>query len=126
MQPADPINPMRVFHELSPLLPDDCILTADSGTSANWWARHLVLRSGMKAALSGTLATMTPAVPYALAAKFAYPDPAVIAAIGDGAMQMMGINAPIDIAPYPPPLPNKALGGVRLEHGGPHQGDWAA
>src|SRR3954449_7430892 len=100
MQPAEPINPMRVCHELSPLLPDNCILTADSGTSANWWARHLVLRSGMKAALSGTLATMTPAVPYALAAKFAYPDRAVIAAIGDGAMQMMGINALIDIAHY--------------------------
>jgi pyruvate dehydrogenase (quinone) len=76
------------------------ILTSDSGSATNWWARHLRMRSGMKAALSGTLATMCPAVPYALAAKFAYPDRPVIASIGDGAMQMIGINALIDIAKY--------------------------
>jgi pyruvate dehydrogenase (quinone) len=95
---ADPLNPLLVFHELSPRLPDNCILTADSGSATNWWARHLKLRKGMKAALSGTLATMCPAVPYALAAKFAYPDRPVIAALGDGAMQMLGMNALIDIA----------------------------
>jgi pyruvate dehydrogenase (quinone) len=97
---ADPINPQLVFQELSPRLPDRAILTADSGSATNWWARHLRLRAGMKAALSGTLATMCPAVPYALAAKFAYPDRPVIAAIGDGAMQMSGINALIDVARY--------------------------
>jgi pyruvate dehydrogenase (quinone) len=98
MQTATPLNPLRVFHELSPRLPDGCILTADSGSATNWWARHLKLRKGMRAALSGTLATMCPAVPYAFAAKTAYPDRPVIAAIGDGAMQMLGINALIDIA----------------------------
>jgi pyruvate dehydrogenase (quinone) len=98
MDDADPVNPQRVFHELSPRLPDDCILTADSGSATNWWARHLRLRRGMKAALSGTLATMCPAVPYAFAAKMAYPDRPVIAAVGDGAMQMLGINALIDVA----------------------------
>jgi pyruvate dehydrogenase (quinone) len=98
--PGDPINPMRVFQELSPLLPDGCILTADSGTAANWWARHLRLREGMQAGISGTLATMGCAVPYALAAKFAHPDRPVIAAVGDGAMQMIGNNALIDIAHY--------------------------
>jgi pyruvate dehydrogenase (quinone) len=97
---ADPINPQLVFHELSSRLPDGAILTADSGSATNWWARHLRLRAGMMAALSGTLATMCPAVPYALAAKFAYPDRPVIAAIGDGAMQMIGINALIDVARY--------------------------
>ena len=97
---ADPINPQHVFQELSPRLPDRAILTADSGSATNWWARHLRLRDGMQAALSGTLATMCPAIPYALAAKFAYPDRPVIAAIGDGAMQMIGINALIDIARY--------------------------
>src|SRR3712207_6334600 len=66
-------NPQREYHELSPRLPDRCILTADSGSATNWWARQLRLRDGMKAALSGTLATMCPGVPYALAAKFAYP-----------------------------------------------------
>src|SRR4051812_29374293 len=97
-QPADPLNPQLLFHELSPRLPDRCILTADSGSATNWWARHLRLREGMSAALSGTLATMCPAVPYALAAKFAHPDRPVVACIGDGAMQMLGINALIDVA----------------------------
>jgi pyruvate dehydrogenase (quinone) len=92
------INPLLVFHELSSRLPDNCILTADSGSATNWWARHLKLRKGMKAALSGTLATMCPGVPYAFSAKVAYPDRPVIASLGDGAMQMLGINALIDIA----------------------------
>jgi pyruvate dehydrogenase (quinone) len=95
---ARPLNPQRLFHELSPRLPDDCILTSDSGSATNWWARHLKLRRGMRTALSGTLATMCPAVPYAFAAKVAYPERPVIAAIGDGAMQMLGINGLIDIA----------------------------
>jgi len=99
-QAADPINPQLVFHELSSRLPDRAILTSDSGSATNWWARHLRLRAGMDAALSGTLATMCPAVPYALAAKFAYPDRPVIAAIGDGAMQMLGNNALVDLAHY--------------------------
>ncbi|MGN6663067.1 MAG: thiamine pyrophosphate-requiring protein [Solirubrobacterales bacterium] len=98
MVSAQPLNPLRVFHELSPRLPDGCILTADSGSATNWWARHLKLRKGMRTALSGTLATMCPAVPYAFAAKMTHPDRPVIAAIGDGAMQMLGINALIDIA----------------------------
>ena len=100
MDDAQPLNPQRVFHELSPRLPDRCILTSDSGSATNWWARQLKLREGMMAALSGTLATMCPAIPYALAAKFAYPDRPVIATLGDGAMQMIGINALIDIAKY--------------------------
>jgi pyruvate dehydrogenase (quinone) len=98
MVAAEPLNPQRLFHELSPRLPDDCILTSDSGSATNWWARHLKLRRGMRTALSGTLATMCPAVPYAFAAKMAYPERPVIAAIGDGAMQMLGINALIDVA----------------------------
>jgi pyruvate dehydrogenase (quinone) len=95
---AQPINPQLVFHELSDRLPDRAILLADSGSATNWWARHLKIRAGMKAALSGTLATMCPAVPYAVAAKYAYPDRPVVACLGDGAMQMLGINALIDIA----------------------------
>jgi pyruvate dehydrogenase (quinone) len=100
------LNPLLVFSELSKRLPDRAMLTADSGSATNWWARHLRLRSGMRAALSGTLATMCPAVPYAVAAKFAYPDRPVIACIGDGAMQMLGINALIDIAKYADRWPN--------------------
>src|SRR5215217_2444132 len=109
MLDADPINPQRVFHELSPKLPDNCILTADSGSATNWWARQLKLRKGMRAALSGTLATMCPGVPYAFAAKYAYPDRPVIACLGDGAMQMLGINALIDIAQYHDRWPNKQV-----------------
>jgi pyruvate dehydrogenase (quinone) len=98
--PADPINPQWVFWELSPRLPDGCIITADSGSSADWFARDLRLRRGMMASLSGNLATMGPGVPYAIAAKFAHPDRVVIACVGDGAMQMNGINELITIAKY--------------------------
>ncbi|MGE4428338.1 MAG: thiamine pyrophosphate-requiring protein, partial [Solirubrobacteraceae bacterium] len=97
-QDAHPINPQRILHELSPRLPDGAILTADSGSGTDWWARHLRVRRGMDAALSGTLASMCPAVPYALAAKLAHPDRPVIAVVGDGAMQMLGNNALIDLA----------------------------
>jgi pyruvate dehydrogenase (quinone) len=100
--PADPINPQLVFHELSPRLPDRAILTADTGTTTDWWARHLKVREGMDAMVSGTLATMGPGIPYALAAKLAAPDRPVITVLGDGAMQMLGMNALIDIAKYAP------------------------
>jgi pyruvate dehydrogenase (quinone) len=93
MNEAKPINPQRVFWELSPKLPDNCILTCDSGTSAAWYARDLKARRGMMGSLSGGLATMCPGVPYALAAKFCHPDRPAIALVGDGAMQMLGINA---------------------------------
>jgi pyruvate dehydrogenase (quinone) len=109
LQDADPVNPQRVFHELSSRLPDRCILTADSGSATNWWARHLRLREDMMAALSGTLATMCPAVPYALAAKFAHPDRPVIAVLGDGAFQMLGANALIDLARYADRWENQQL-----------------
>jgi pyruvate dehydrogenase (quinone) len=100
MLDADPVNPQRLFWELNDHLPDDAIVTADSGSGTNWWARQLRLRRGMRAALSGTLATMCPALPYAVAAKFAYPGRPVIAVEGDGSMQMNGINALIDAARY--------------------------
>jgi pyruvate dehydrogenase (quinone) len=121
---ADPVNPQLVFHELSARLPDGCILTADSGSATNWWARHLRLRPGMDAALSGTLATMCPALPYALAAKFAYPDRPVIAAIGDGAMQMLGNAALIDIARYSDRWANQQLVVVVLNNRDLNQVTW--
>jgi pyruvate dehydrogenase (quinone) len=100
MQDADPINPQRVFWELSSRLPDYAILSSDSGSAANWFARDLRLREGMMASLSGTLATMGPGVPYAIAAKFAHPDRPAIALVGDGAMQMNGNAELITIAKY--------------------------
>jgi pyruvate dehydrogenase (quinone) len=97
---ADPINPQRIFWELSPRLPERCILTADSGSGTNWYARDVKIREGMMASLSGGLATMGPGVPYAIAAKFAHPDRPVIAMVGDGAMQMNGNSELITIAKY--------------------------
>jgi pyruvate dehydrogenase (quinone) len=97
---AEPINPQLVFHELSKRLPDGAIVSSDSGSSANWYARDIKLRTGMMGSLSGTLATMGPGVPYAIAAKFAYPSRPVFALVGDGAMQMNGINELITIAKY--------------------------
>jgi len=94
------INPQAVAHEVSSLLPDGAILTADSGSATNWWARHIKLRKGMQASLSGTLATMGPGVPYAIAARFAYPDRPVIAFVGDGAFQMNGMNEMITVKRY--------------------------
>lgn len=100
MNSANPINPQRVFWELSTRLPENCILTADSGSTASWFARDIKIRKGMMASLSGNLATMCPAVPYAIAAKFAFPDRTPIALVGDGAMQMLGINGLITISKY--------------------------
>jgi len=100
MESANPINPQRVFWELSKRLPNDCILAADSGSAANWFARDLKIRKGMMASLSGTLATMCPGVPYAIAAKFAFPERPAIALVGDGAMQMLGNNGLITIGKY--------------------------
>src|SRR4051812_13639327 len=81
-------------------LPDRAIVTADSGTTTVWYARNLRFRSGMMGSVSGTLATMGCAVPYAIAAKFAHPDRPVIALVGDGAMQMNGMAELITIAKY--------------------------
>lgn len=97
---AHPINPLRLFSELSPQLPDDAIVTADSGSAANWYARNLKFRGNIRGSLSGTLATMGPGVPYAIGAKFAHPRRPVIAFAGDGAMQMNGMAELITVKRY--------------------------
>ncbi|MEV2215541.1 thiamine pyrophosphate-requiring protein [Streptomyces sp. NPDC050997] len=99
-QSADPINPEYVAHVLDRLLPSDAIVSSDSGSTANWYARHLTMRPGMRGSLSGTLATMGCAVPYAIGAKFAHPDRPAIALVGDGAMQMNGMAELITAAKY--------------------------
>ena len=92
--------PQRVFWELSKRLPENCIMTGDSGSVANWYARDIRMRRGMMGSLSGGLASLGAATPYALAAKMAFPDRVVIAFIGDGAMQMNGLNVMITISKY--------------------------
>ncbi len=100
MVAADPINPQRVALELSPRLPDAAIVTSDSGSCANWYARDVKLRRGMMGSLSGGLASMGAAVPYAIAAKFAHPERSVVAMVGDGAMQMNNMAELITVAKY--------------------------
>jgi pyruvate dehydrogenase (quinone) len=100
MVEADPVNPMRIFSEASERLPDDAIVIADSGSAANWYARQLRFRGNIRGSLSGTLATMGPAVPYAIGAKFGCPDRPVIAFEGDGAMQMNGLAELLTIKRY--------------------------
>ncbi|MGI8509268.1 MAG: thiamine pyrophosphate-requiring protein [Gemmatimonadaceae bacterium] len=98
--PAQPLNPQLPVWELSRQLPDRCILTGDAGSSAVWLGRDIRIRSGMMMSLSGGLGSMGSGVPYALAAKIDYPDRVVIALVGDGAMQMSGINSLIDVSKY--------------------------
>jgi pyruvate dehydrogenase (quinone) len=126
MQDAEPLNPQRVFWELSARLPDDAIICGDSGSSTNWLARDLKVRAAMQVSLSSTLASMGSALPYAIAAKFAYPHRVVFALAGDGAMQMNGLAELITIANYwerwtDPRLPvlvlnNRDLNQVTWEH----------
>jgi pyruvate dehydrogenase (quinone) len=97
---AEPVNPMRIFHELSQRLPDNAIIASDSGSAANWYARHLKFHGDVRGSLSGTLATMGPGVPYVIGAKWAYPGRPTIALTGDGAMQMNGMAELITAAHY--------------------------
>ena len=100
MQDADPLNPQRVFWEMSAQLPDDAILCGDSGSHTNWYARDVRLRGNMMGSLSGKLASMGSGVPYAIAAKVAHPQRPVIAMVGDGAMQMNGNAELVTVQQY--------------------------
>lgn len=97
---AKPLNPERFFWDLTSRLPDNAVFTVDTGMSATFFARAVKVRRGMKTAISGILATMGPAVSFALASKFAFPDRPAIAFVGDGAMQMLGMNGLITAAKY--------------------------
>ena len=100
MTKAHPVNPQRVVWEMSPRLPDNAIVTSDSGSCANWYARDYRVKRGQLASLSGGLASMGAAVPYAIGAKFAHPDRPVVALVGDGAMQMNNMAELITVAKY--------------------------
>jgi pyruvate dehydrogenase (quinone) len=109
MAKANPVNPQRVVWELSPRLPADAIITCDSGSCANWYARDYRVKRGQIASLSGGLASMGAAVPYAIGAKFAHPGRPVVALVGDGAMQMDNMAEFITIAKYCDRWPDKRL-----------------
>lgn len=97
---ASPVNPQRVVHEMSPRLPADAIVTSDSGSCANWFARNWRVKRGQMSSLSGGLASMGAAVPYAIAAKFAHPERPVVALVGDGAMQMNNMAELVTVQKY--------------------------
>src|ERR1700710_1575969 len=121
---SDGANPRRVFHELNKRLPAGAIVTADAGTTADWYGHHIRLRDGMLGDLSGRLATMLAAMPYAVAAKFAYPDRTVVCTIGDGAFQMLGMNELITVKKYLDRWENKRLGVVGLHNDDLSQVSW--
>jgi pyruvate dehydrogenase (quinone) len=121
---ADPVNPMLVFRELSARLPANAIVAADSGSSANWYARQLRFRDGIRGSLSGTLATMGPGVPYGIGAKFGHPDRPVIVFSGDGAMQMNGLAELITIKHYWPEWSDPRLIVVVLHNNDLNQVTW--
>ncbi|MBX9397430.1 thiamine pyrophosphate-requiring protein [Streptomyces sp. TRM72054] len=91
------INPRSVVAELSARLPDRSVVITDSGSALDWWSRHLELRNAMRSILSGHLATPGAAVPYAVAARLAFPERPVIALVGDGALQAGGMNELITV-----------------------------
>ncbi len=124
MVEADPVNPMRLFHELSTRLPADAMIAADSGSAANWYARQLKFTAGVRGSLSGTLATMGPGVPYGIGAKFAHPDRPAIVFSGDGAMQMNGLAELISIKRYWPDWSDPRLVVVVLHNNDLNQVTW--
>jgi pyruvate dehydrogenase (quinone) len=97
---AQPVNPRLVFSELSKQLPDKTIMAVDSGSATHWYAQYVRMREGMRGSVSGSLATMGCAVPYAIAAKLCFPDRCAVALVGDGAMQMNGMAELLTIAHY--------------------------
>ena len=97
---AQPLNPELFFWELSDRLPADSLVAVDTGMSTTFFARAIRVRRRLQVAVSGTLATMGPAVSYAAAAKQAFPDQPAFAFVGDGAMQMLGLNALITVSKY--------------------------
>ncbi len=120
----DGANPRRVFHELNKRLPERAVVTCDAGTTADWYGHHIRLRRGMLGDLSGRLATMLAAMPYAEAAKFAYPDRTVVCTIGDGAFQMLGMNELITLKKYQDRWPNKQFIIVVLHNDDLSQVSW--
>ena len=101
MVEADPVNPMRLFHELSTRLPDDAIVAADSGSVGELVRPPAAGSAATSAArCRATWPPWDPGVPYGIGAKFGHPDRPVIVFDGDGAMQMNGLAELITIKHY--------------------------
>jgi pyruvate dehydrogenase (quinone) len=105
----DGVNPRRVIRAVNEHLPEGVTVTCDAGTTADWYGHHIRLRRGMHGDMSGRLATMLAAMPYAVTAKFAFPDRPAVCTIGDGAFQMLGMNELITVKKYMAAWPNQQL-----------------
>jgi len=100
-------------------LPENAIVSCDSGTITTWWARFIKVKKGQLHSVSGTLASMANALPYAISAQLAYPDRMSIAIVGDGGFTMlMGefviavkYNLPIKVVIFK----NNTLGMIKWE-----------
>ncbi len=97
---AHPVNPEAVVRAISDRLTDDAMVAVDCGTATSWYARDLSMRPSQLGSLAGLLLSMGGGMPYAIAAKNAHPDRPVLAIIGDGAMQMNGVNELITVKRY--------------------------
>lgn len=86
---VNPLKPQALAHELGKRLPDNAIVSCDSGTITTWWARHIPVKKGQMHSVSGTLASMANALSYAIAAQIAYPDRLSLAIVGDGGFSML-------------------------------------
>ncbi len=114
-----PMKPQVVAWELGKRLPNNAIISCDSGTIATWWARQIPVKRGQMHSLSGTLATMAPGLPYTIAAQIAYPNRPCFAFVGDGGFSMLmaefstavKYNLPIKVII----LTNNVLGQIRWE-----------
>jgi pyruvate dehydrogenase (quinone) len=124
MVAADPINPRLVYHHLNRQLPSNAIITADAGTTADWYGHHIKLGRDQMGNLSGSMATMLGAMPYAIAAKFAYPDRPVVCTIGDGAFQMLGMNGLITVKRHWQEWENKTFVVLILHNDDLNQVSW--
>ncbi|HPQ17308.1 MAG TPA: thiamine pyrophosphate-dependent enzyme, partial [Bryobacteraceae bacterium] len=117
--PAKPMKPQVVAWELGKRLPNNAIVSCDSGTIATWWARQIPVKRGQMHSLSGTLATMAAGLPYTIAAQIAYPNRPCFAFVGDGGFSMLmaefstavKYNLPIKVIV----LTNNVLGQIRWE-----------
>ncbi len=124
MVEADPINPRLVFHRLNQRLPSNAIITADAGSTADWYGHHIRLGRGNMGNLSGSLATMIGAMPYAVAAKFAHPDRPVVCTIGDGAFQMLGMNELLTVKRHYHEWPDRTFVVIVLHNNDLNQVSW--
>jgi pyruvate dehydrogenase (quinone) len=84
-----PMKPQVVAWELGKRLEDDAMFFADSGTITTWAARYVKIRRGQLFTLSGNLASMANALPYAIAAQLAFPERQSVAFVGDGGFSML-------------------------------------